>query len=144
MKSTKPPKEYQRVERELPSVNEPMSMYLYLNKPASNPIIKILDDLIGLNDEVISKWLNITTRTFRNYKTKETEIKENTKEHIVSILSLYKHGMEVFDSKNEFENWLTLKNTFLDNQAPMDFMDTISGIQFIDNRLTAMEFGENV
>ncbi len=136
-------KKYKRIEPELPCVNEPSGMYMYLSQ-TQNRFIQILDELIGLSDEIISKWLNITTRTYRNYKTKDTEIKENTKEHIVSILSLYKHGMEVFSTKDEFENWLTLPNPFLDNKAPMDFMDTISGIQFIDNRLTAMEFGENV
>ncbi|MGB6083623.1 MAG: MbcA/ParS/Xre antitoxin family protein [Moheibacter sp.] len=136
-------KKYKRIESELPCVNEPSGMYMYLSQ-TQNRFIQILDELIGLSDEIISKWLNITTRTYRNYKTKDTEIKENTKEHIVSILSLYKHGMEVFSTKDEFENWLTLPNPFLDNKAPMDFMDTISGIQLIDNRLTAMEFGENV
>ncbi|NLN32864.1 MAG: DUF2384 domain-containing protein [Flavobacteriaceae bacterium] len=136
-------KKYKRIEPELPCVNEPSGMYMYLSQ-TQNRFIQILDELIGLSDEIISKWLNITTRTYRNYKTKDTEIKENTKEHIVSILSLYKHGMEVFSTKDEFENWLTLPNPFLDNKAPMDFMDTISGIQLIDNRLTAMEFGENV
>lgn len=136
-------KKYKRIEPELPCVNEPSGMYMYLSQ-TQNRFIQILDELIGLSDEIISKWLNITTRTYRNYKTKDTEIKENTKEHIVSILSLYKHGMEVFSTKEEFENWLTLPNPFLDNKAPMDFMDTISGIQLIDNRLTAMEFGENV
>ena len=136
-------KKYKRIEPELPCVNEPSGMYMYLSQ-TQNRFIQILDELIGLSDEIISKWLNITTRTYRNYKTKDTEIKENTKEHIVSILSLYKHGMKVFSTKDEFENWLTLPNPFLDNKAPMDFMDTISGIQLIDNRLTAMEFGENV
>lgn len=136
-------KKYKRIEPELPCVNEPSGMYMYLSQ-TQNRFIQILDELIGLSDEIISKWLNITTRTYRNYKTKDTEIKENTKEHIVSILSLYKHGMEVFSTKKEFENWLTLPSPFLDNKAPMDFMDTISGIQLIDNRLTAMEFGENV
>jgi len=144
MKPTKKNKEYMRMEPELPCVNEPSSMYLYLKKPPVNPLIQILDELISLSDDIISKWLNITTRTFRNYKTNETEIKENTKEHIVSILSLYKHGMEVFPTKFEFEKWLTLENPFLDNKAPKDFMSTISGIQFIDTRLTAMEYGENV
>lgn len=136
-------KKYEKLETELPSVNEPSSLYLYLNKPNPNPLIKVLDELVGLTDDIISKWLNITTRTFRNYKTNETEMKENTKEHIVSILSLYKHGMEVFSSKSDFEKWLTLENPFLDNRSPKDFMDTISGIQFVDSRLTAMEFGEN-
>lgn len=44
----------------------------------------------------------------------------------------------------DFELWLSQKNYLLDNRAPEDFLETISGIKFIDNRLTAIEFGENV
>ncbi|MEG0984268.1 MbcA/ParS/Xre antitoxin family protein, partial [Algoriella sp.] len=91
-----------------------------------------------------SKWLNITTRTYRNYKTKDVSLKDNTKEQIVLLISLYKHGLDVFMTKEDFEHWLTTPNILLDNKAPMDFLDTVSGLKFIDNRLTAMEFGENV
>lgn len=130
---------------ELPVVNEPMAMYNYTSQHAiGSSYIRLLDEVIGLTDEVIAKWLNITTRTFRNYKTKDTPLKENTQEHVVALLSLYKHGTEVFESKDKFEKWLTQENFFLDNKAPMDFLETISGILLINNRLTAMEFGENV
>lgn len=130
---------------ELPTVNEPMAMYNYTSQHAiGSSYIRLLDEVIGLTDEVIAKWLNITTRTFRNYKTKDTPLKENTQEHVVALLSLYKHGTEVFESKDKFEKWLAQENFFLDNKAPMDFLETISGILLINNRLTAMEFGENV
>ena len=52
--------------------------------------------------------------------------------------------VECNSDKKQFETWLTLQNPLLDNRAPADFLNTISGIQFIDSRLTAMEFGENV
>lgn len=138
------PVEYKDIVRELPMVNEPAAMYYYTSRMnIGNTYVRALDEVVSLTDEVISKWLNITPRTFRNYKTKESELKDNTKEHIVSLLSLYRHGEEVFESRESFEKWLTLNNYLLDNQAPMDFLDTISGIRLIDNRLTAMEFGEN-
>lgn len=100
--------------------------------------------MVTLTDEVISKWLNITPRTFRNYKTTDARLKENTREHVISLLSLYKHGTEVFESKEKFEKWLAQENFFLDNKAPMNFLETISGIRLIDGRLTPMEYGENV
>ena len=106
--------------------------------------IQYLDELSTLKDEIISSWLNITTRTYRNYKTKDVSLKDNTKEHIVLLISLYKHGLEVFNTKDDFEKWLTTTNLLLDNKAPADFLDTVSGLKFIDNRLTAIEYGENV
>jgi putative toxin-antitoxin system antitoxin component (TIGR02293 family) len=125
-------------------VNDSAAIYMRVTEPSSRNYLKIFDELIDLSDIIISNWLNITTRTLRNYrKAKDVQLKDNTKEHIITILALYKHGMEVFESKSEFEKWLSTKNILLDNRAPMDFLDTISGIQLIDNRLTAMEFGEN-
>ncbi len=130
---------------EIPVVSEPMALYNYTRTHTINSsYIRLLDDVIGLTDEIVAKWLNITTRTFRNYKNKDTQLKDNTQEHVVALLSLYKHGTEVFGNKENFEKWLTSENFFLDQKAPMDFLDTISGIRVIDNRLTSMEFGENV
>lgn len=135
-----------RIVEEIPSVKDFSNVYFYtIKSKLDTEYIEILDKIIGLNDSILSKWLNITPRTFRNYKNNHNLVlKENTKEHIILILSLYKHGFEVFDSIENFENWLSKKNVMLDNTAPVDFLETISGIKFIDNRLTAMEFGENV
>lgn len=145
MTNTSFPKKYNQVVDDLPSVNEPSSIYSYISNTDKNyNYIHILDELIGLKDSIIAKWLNITTRTFRNYKVQSSALKDNTKEHIVSLLSLYKHGIDVFGSKLLFEKWLSTPNMLLDNKAPMDFLVTISGIRLIDNRLTGMEFGENV
>lgn len=137
---------YQNLEQELPVVNDSAQMYYYIsNHNIGFNYLNMLQKLIGLSDDILSKWLNITTRTLHNYKkNKEVSLKDNTKEHIVSLLSLYKHGTAVFDTKENFEKWLVASNYFLDNKAPKDFLDTISGIRLIDNKLTAIEFGENV
>ncbi|MBS7332778.1 antitoxin Xre/MbcA/ParS toxin-binding domain-containing protein [Faecalibacter bovis] len=138
-------KRRKKIINELPEVNDFTNVYFYVNHyNVDQEYIKLLDELSGLKDEIISKWLNITTRTYRNYKTKNVSLKDNTKEHLVLILSLYKHGLEVFNTKEEFEQWLTTPNFLLDHKAPMEFLDTVSGLKFIDNRLTAIEFGENV
>jgi uncharacterized protein (DUF2384 family) len=47
-------------------------------------------------------------------------------------------------SKDRFNQWLTAKNFLLDGKAPVSFLSTVTGIRFIDDRLTAMEYGDNV
>jgi uncharacterized protein (DUF2384 family) len=135
-----------RIIDEIPSVGDFSNVYFYTVKSNQDTeFIAILDRIIGRNDTILSKWLNITPRTFRNYKNNDKLVlKDNIKEHIILILSLYKHGIEVFGNVEDFELWLSQKNYLLDNRAPEDFLETISGIKFIDNRLTAIEFGENV
>lgn len=103
----------------------------------------ILDDLTDMQDQILADWLNITPRTIHNYRVKPTKLKANTKEHILLLLSLYKHGIETFGQKAKFEDWLSAPNQFLDGRAPKDFMNTISGLHFMDDRLTAIDYGEN-
>ena len=131
---------------ELPLVSDVTAMYNYINTVKVDlNFLKYLDSIIGLNDTVLSKWLNITTRTMHNYKTKSVvDLKDNTKEQIVLLLALYKHGSNVFNSTEKFEEWLKAKNILLGNKSPLDYLNTATGVQFIDRRLTAIEFGENV
>jgi uncharacterized protein (DUF2384 family) len=57
---------------------------------------------------------------------------------------LIKHGIEVFGSVEEFHQWLNRKNFYLDNKTPNSYLNTVTGVKFVDDRLTAMEYGDNV
>lgn len=94
-------------------------------------------------DETISNWLNISLRTFRNYKKPENKIKDNVKEQILLLLSLYKHGVEVFGSIEDFNQWLNSDNFYFDGKNPGSFLNTVSGIRFVDDSLTGIEYGDN-
>ena len=57
---------------------------------------------------------------------------------------LLKHGIEVFGTEEGFKRWLNTINFFFDKKAPVEFMNTGDGIKFIDDRLTGIEYGDNV
>jgi uncharacterized protein (DUF2384 family) len=105
--------------------------------------LQAIKDLTLFNDEKISDWLDISVKTFRSYKKPHSIIKARIKEHAVMALSLIKHGIEVFETKENFTSWLQKENFFFDKKAPIEFMNTNSGIKFIDDRLTALEYGDN-
>jgi len=97
-----------------------------------------------LKDEVISKWLNISVRTLRNYRKPDNKLKENVKEHLLLLISLFKHGNEVFGSSEDFNKWLNEENFYFDGNTPVSYLNTVTGIRLVENRLTAMEYGDNV
>lgn len=131
--------------KDIPEIGDLTKIFFYVNNHNVNSqYLNILKELTNLKDDILSNWLNINTRTFRNYRKSDIVLKDNTKEHIVLLISLYKHGIEVFDSIENFDKWLTTENFLLDKKAPMDFLDTVSGLKFIDDRLTALEYGDNV
>ncbi|MEI6434985.1 MAG: MbcA/ParS/Xre antitoxin family protein [Bacteroidota bacterium] len=106
--------------------------------------VKTIKELTDLNDDVISDWLNVSVRTFRSYKQPKNKFKENVKEQILLLLSLINHGIQVFGSQKEFNMWLNKANFFFDNVNPISYLNTVTGIRFVDDRLTAMEYGDNV
>ena len=105
--------------------------------------LQAIKNITAFNDEKISDWLDISVKTYRLYKKPHSIIKARIKEHAVMALSLIKHGIEVFGSSENFLDWLQKENFFFDKKAPIDFMDTNSGIKFIDDRLTALAYGDN-
>ena len=106
-------------------------------------ILIILKSLTDFSDEVISSWLNMNVKTYRSYKSTRSEIKEDIQEHTIMLVALMKHGIDVFGSNDQFSQWLEKENYYIDNKKPVEYLNTISGIKFIDNQLTGMEYGDN-
>jgi uncharacterized protein (DUF2384 family) len=105
-----------------------------------NNIKKITD----FNDEVISNWLNVSVKTYRSYRLPNNKFKDNVKEQIILLLSVVRHGINVFGTAKEFNQWLNSRNFFFDNKNPNAILNTVSGIRFVDDRLTSIEYGDNV
>jgi putative toxin-antitoxin system antitoxin component (TIGR02293 family) len=100
--------------------------------------------LSTLPDTELADKLNINVKTLRRYRNHTVEVKKPLQEHVIILASLLKHGLEVFGDKEKLTEWLTKKNLLLDGNSPIDFLDTISGIQFVEDRLIAIEYGDNV
>jgi uncharacterized protein (DUF2384 family) len=105
--------------------------------------VNAIKRLTAFTDETISDWLNISVKTFRSYKLPENKFKANLKEHIVLLLSVINHGIKVFGTAENFDQWLSTENFYFDKKSPVDYLNTITGIRFIDDRLTGMEYGDN-
>ena len=129
----------------IPEISNFTKILFYLRQNNVNwRYFNYLKEITTLSDEIISNWLSINPKTLRAYRKPESTSKENIKEHLVLLISLYKHGIEVFESKENFDKWLLAENYLLDNKSPKEFLDTVTGIKFIDDRLTAIEYGDNV
>ena len=129
----------------IPEISNFTKVLFYLRQNNINfRYFNYLKEITTLSDEIISNWLSINPKTLRAYRKPESTSKDNIKEHLVLLISLYEHGIEVFESKENFDKWLLAENFLLDNKSPKEFLDTVTGIKFIDDRLTAIEYGDNV
>lgn len=126
------------------AVNETEILHMLRTENIGWKYMSALKSITSFDDLVVSLWLNISEKTFREYAKPKSTFKGNTREHILSLLSLYKHGIAVFSSIADFENWLDSENFFFDGDKPSSFLNTVTGIKFTDDRLTALEHGDNV
>lgn len=130
---------------QIPEISNFTKVLFYLRQNNINWVyFNYFKQITTLSDEIISDWLNINSKTLRAYRKPESISKDNIKEHLVLLISLYEHGISVFESAENFDKWLLAENYLLDNKSPKEFLDTITGIKFIDDRLTAIEYGDNV
>jgi len=129
----------------IPDISNYTDIFFYVkNNTIDWHYLLYLKEITTFSDDVISDWLSINVKTLRAYRKPDSSFKDSLKEHIVLILSLYDHGINVFENKENFDKWLNSKNFYFDNKLPKNYLDTVSGIKFIDDRLTAIEYGDNV
>jgi uncharacterized protein (DUF2384 family) len=117
-------------------------MVIQLGKNSKKLFVEI-KNITNEDDKEISNWLNINERTFRTQKATTTTLKPILAEQVIMLISLFKHGIEIFGNSENFKTWLEKENFHFDKKSPLHFIDTISGIRFIDDRLTGMEYGDN-
>ncbi|GAB2679432.1 hypothetical protein GCM10027036_36860 [Flavihumibacter cheonanensis] len=125
-------------------INDSEILYFLHSKEINSNYLNAIKKLTNFNDEVLAEWLNLSVKTYREYRKPKSIFKENIKEHILLLLALMKHGINVFGSAKAFEQWLNTSNFHFDNSKPTTFLNTVTGIKFVDDRLTAIEYGDNV
>lgn len=135
--------------KDIPSNIEDSDVLKYLHTyRITYSLFKFLNTLYHNNVTRISGYFDLTPRTYRNYlaRYRDPAVIENDsyKEKAILLVSLFKHGSDVFGNDNKFLKWLEQENFFFDNLKPFEFLNTVSGIQLVKNRLTAIEYGDNV
>jgi len=132
--------------KDIPSKIENTEVYDLVNtlKNNSKRLFSTLKLVTDEDDKAISLWLDINEKTFREQKNTSKPVKPILVEHVIMLISLFKHGIEIFGSADQFKKWLEHTNFHFDQKAPIHFINTISGIKFIDDRLTGLEYGDNV
>lgn len=116
--------------------------YLLSEKLGTNHV-RLFKALTHATDKVISEWFDVSEKTFQSYRNSKATLNINFKEKLILLFSLYKQGEQVFGSKEAFNDWLEKPNFHFNDTPPADFFKTISGIRYIEDRLTGIEYGDN-
>ena len=137
-------KEYNDAEQVPTHLSDSEVLYWLQNREVDLAFLNRLKEYSEVTDDILAIWLNISVRTLRNYRNPDNNIKAYVKEQALLLMSLFVHGKEVFGTPARFNEWLNMENFYFDGRSPSSMLNTISGIRFVNDRLHAIEYGDNV
>ena len=131
-------------------------IYLYENihTMETNDFSMVEETRKGLDKAAFQKIVKQTNLPFKEFagdlhvsgrmiQSKESHEKLPLKvtEHTLFIKKLYDFGVEIFGNTERFNQWMQTPNPVLGNEIPKSFLDTISGIMFLRNKLNEIAHG---
>lgn len=88
-----------------------------------------------------SKFLHLTERTIQRYKKEKKKFEPLQSERILEIAKLQARGIEVFENKEYFNEWLNSNIIALGNIKPIELIDSSFGIDMLMDELGKIEHG---
>jgi len=141
-----------------PNVNYVSDFEMVYNyQPKSNNAISLLNNakkgldakaaldflsVSGFTQDEFQETFKTTVKTIQNYVTRELRLDASLSEKLLKSFGLFDNGIETFGSVQAFHQWLHMPAYGLGNRLPFDMMDTITGIQLIEEELTRIKFGD--
>ena len=107
----------------------------------SHKDFKTIYNLLNLSNKKWAEILGVVEKTIQTIIKNESSLKRKTAEKFLSFLLLVKYGIEVFGSQESFEEWLVYKTYNLKNKAPIDYLDTVQGINMLKEQIFKIETG---
>ncbi|MCG8577244.1 MAG: MbcA/ParS/Xre antitoxin family protein [Flavobacteriales bacterium] len=71
---------------------------------------------------------------------KKTVYGKETSERIYELAKLFGLGYEVFDSKDDFKNWLNTPSRTLGSKKPFDLLDSSLGFEMVENEIVRIKY----
>ncbi len=71
---------------------------------------------------------------------KKTVYSKETSERIYELARLFGLGYDVFDSKEDFKQWLMTPSKTLGNKIPFELLDSSFGFEMVENEIVRIQY----
>jgi putative toxin-antitoxin system antitoxin component (TIGR02293 family) len=97
-------------------------------------------DALQINQKSFITLIGGTVRSFQRRKS-EDRMNAQQSEHTLAILNLVTEAEEYFGDRTKALSWMKAKKLALGNQSPLDYCDTMTGIEFVADEINKLKFG---
>jgi putative toxin-antitoxin system antitoxin component (TIGR02293 family) len=143
-------KEYNQEFNSNTTLNEPAALYGYsfdssnliqfARQGLSMSYLQKLATNLSLSLQEVSEILHVSLRTLQRY-TATKKLDTDISSKLLNLTALHNHGVSVFGSDADFNNWLKSPVSSLNNNTPLSFLDTPFGFTLVDQVLGRIEHG---
>jgi uncharacterized protein (DUF2384 family) len=106
------------------------------------PMFRSLSELTKLPVKTLAELVfEITPKTFNNYRLKGNNVPMRIRELSVKLVELYSKGNRLFGSVDNFNKWLQKESYGLGGLKPINLINSVTGIETIDDELTCIQYG---
>lgn len=127
-----------------PYGKEPASEYLVVKTSREGVMRSAADeisDLVGLTDNEIAYVLGMTPRNLHRIQG-EKRLGTDASERLLLLRNVLIHALDTFEGKESVvRHWLRTPITSLNDQSPLQMMDTVTGFGLVDNVLGRLDYG---
>ena len=102
--------------------------------------INFLANCLHITIPELTQHLHVSERTLQRYDP-EKLLSSALSDHLLQIAKVYARTLEVFEDTEDTASWLKQTNIALGNTAPIELLDTSSGIEMVLDELTRIEYG---
>jgi len=95
--------------------------------------------LINNIDSTEKEFENVLPASISSMQKKAVYSKE-TSERIYEVARLFGLGYDVFDTKEDFKNWLMTPSTSLGDKMPFDLLDSSFGFEMVQNEIIRIQY----
>ena len=97
--------------------------------------------LVGLTDKEMAYALNMTPRNLHRLKD-DQRFGTDASERLLLLKNLLLHALDTFEGRSgTVLHWLRTPIRELDNQAPVQLLDTVTGFGLVDDVLGRLDYG---
>ncbi|GAA4312563.1 type II RES/Xre toxin-antitoxin system antitoxin [Compostibacter hankyongensis] len=93
-----------------------------------------------LDYDTLAQLLSVGRATLINKKNTE-RFNPNVSEKILALATLYAYGYDVFGDTDAFNDWMKSPNLALGNASPLEFADTLTGIEEVRKLIGRIDYG---
>jgi putative toxin-antitoxin system antitoxin component (TIGR02293 family) len=111
------------------------------NKKSSDILERLIKISSITNKVLAEKVFEISPKTLHTYKNSDKVMPVRINEQVLKLEELYKKGIELFESSQQFNKWLKIESYGLGNIKPIDLFNSITGIDLVYEELIRIEFG---